>query len=83
LFDLTPPYEISWGLFERLKNEPAMASGLFVLTTVNPFRAMRMCGPDERVFDIIGRPADVGDVVQSVSEALRQHQQDPGGPTAT
>ena len=48
-----------------------MAGRQFVLTTTNVARARENVGIDEPIYEIVGKPYDIGAVVNAVKEASR------------
>jgi hypothetical protein len=70
-YDLAPPYEANFRLFEHVRNMPAVAGCQFVLTSVNPANVVRLVGRDERVYEVVDREEDLMMFVNAVKEASR------------
>ena len=72
IFDLAPPYDKSWTFLEHLRAHPSMKGREFVLTSTNPKRVHELVGQavDEPVYEIIGKPYDLQEVVAAVRKAL-------------
>ena len=71
LYDIAAPYEISWRYLDLLRSLPMMADRQFVLTSPNVTKAMEGVDRPERVFEIIGKPYDVNELVDIVREASK------------
>jgi DNA-binding NtrC family response regulator len=71
VYDISPPYEANWHLFEHLASMPVMEHRQFVLTSTNPRHVEGLAGPHQQVYEIVGKPLDLGRIVQAVKEALR------------
>jgi DNA-binding NtrC family response regulator len=72
IFDLAPPYDKSWRLLEHVRNHPSMRGRSFVLTSTNPQRVFEAAGDSngESIFEIIGKPYDLTQIVSAVKKAL-------------
>jgi DNA-binding response OmpR family regulator len=71
IYDVAPPYEPNWQLYQHLRATPAFAHCRFVVTSTNAEHVRKLAGRDERIYEIVGKPYDLGEVVQAVKEALR------------
>jgi CheY-like chemotaxis protein len=71
VYDLAPPYEHNFRLFQHVRSMPAMAGCQFVLTSVNPSRIVAMAARDERVYEVVDREEDLMAIAQAVKEASR------------
>jgi DNA-binding NarL/FixJ family response regulator len=70
IYDLIPPYDRSWMFFQHLRSMPTLAGRKFVLTSTNPERMCETADPGQPVYEIIGKPYDMGVIVQAVRRAL-------------
>jgi DNA-binding response OmpR family regulator len=70
IFDIAPPYERTWLLFRHLRSVDAAKGRTFVLTTTNRNRVAEIAQPDQEVFEIVGKPYDMGLIVGAVKKAL-------------
>jgi CheY-like chemotaxis protein len=52
LYDLAPPYETNFRLFEHIRSMPALEDAQFVLTSM---KMVHLVGRDERVYELVGR----------------------------
>ena len=69
VYDIAPPYEPNWQLFQHLCRMPAMRSRQFVLTSGNPKHVEALAGSHQRVYEIVGKPLDLDQIVRAVKEA--------------
>jgi DNA-binding NarL/FixJ family response regulator len=69
LYDLVPPYDRSWRFLEHLRDTPAMKGRRFVITSTNVARARDIVGTAEHVYEIIGKPYDIDEIVKAVQRA--------------
>ncbi len=68
VYDIAPPYEANWRLFERIRDTPACAGVAFVLTSTNAAQVRGLAG-DQRVHEIVGKPYDLDELVRLVQAA--------------
>lgn len=71
VYDIAPPYEPNWHLFQHVAAMPAMSGRQFVVTSTNARHVESFAGPQQHIYEILGKPFDLGQVVQAVKEALR------------
>jgi hypothetical protein len=72
IYDLVPPYERSWLFLNHIRELPMMQKREWVLTSVNPKRALEhRNGDDSQVFEILGKPLDIDEITRAVKEASR------------
>jgi DNA-binding NtrC family response regulator len=72
VYDIAPPYENNWLLFQHIRAMPVMAGIHFVITTTNAHQVEAFSKQErDRVYEVIGKPFDLGQIVQAVKEALR------------
>ena len=71
VYDVAPPYEPNWQLYQHLRSTPALAHCRFVVTSTNAEHVRALAGRDERIYEIVGKPYDLGEIVQAVKETLR------------
>lgn len=71
VYDIAPPYEPNWHLFEHVASMPVMEGRQFVLTSTNPRHVERLAGQQRQIYEIVGKPVDLGQVAQAVKEAVR------------
>ena len=71
VYDVAPPYDVNWRFLEHLRASPVFEGRRFVLTSVNAARLHQVVGIEDSVYEILGEPEDVGEVVRAVKEASR------------
>jgi DNA-binding NtrC family response regulator len=69
VYDLVPPYDRSWLFLEHLRESSSMRGRRFVITSTNAARAREIVGTAEHVYEVIGKPFDLDQVVQAVERA--------------
>ena len=72
LYDIAPPYTSNWLLFQHLVGLPAFAGRPLVLTTTNKKHVDELASASKlRIFEIIGTPYNLSELVEEVRQALR------------
>jgi DNA-binding response OmpR family regulator len=65
IYDLAPPYEQSWNLLKRLRDDGPLAGYKILLTTTNTRRVEEAIGLTE-VLEVVGKPYDLEAIVAGV-----------------
>ena len=66
VYDIAPPYDANWRLFQHLSSHTPMHGCEIVLTSTNAARVTELVGRTRRIFEIVGKPYDLeqlGDLV--------------------
>jgi|SRR5688572_33034258 DNA-binding response OmpR family regulator len=71
VYDIAPPYDANWKLFQHLSATTSLVGRHFVITTTNKAQVEKLVGRDARVYEVIGKPADLELIVRAVKEAGR------------
>jgi DNA-binding NtrC family response regulator len=71
VYDVAPPYDANWALFQHLASMPIMQGRQFVITSTNARQLERIAAPQQHVYEIVGKSDDIGGIVQAVKEAVR------------
>jgi len=71
IYDVAPPYESNYRLFEHLAAMPTARESQFVLTSTNAKHVEQLGGLHQRVHEIVGKPYDIAEIVGAVREAAR------------
>jgi response regulator RpfG family c-di-GMP phosphodiesterase len=71
VYDISPPYDRNWTFLEHLRARPPLEGRQFVLTTTNVKWVRECVGPSEHVYEIVGKPLDLDQIVGAVKEASR------------
>jgi DNA-binding response OmpR family regulator len=67
VYDISLPYDANWRLFLRLRTTPALHGVQFVITTTHAAHVQKLAG-DQEIFEIVGKPYDLGRIVDKVRE---------------
>jgi DNA-binding NtrC family response regulator len=71
VYDIAPPYEANWQLFQHVAAMPVMQGRQFVVTTTNARQVEQIARPQQHVYEIVGKPQDLERIVVAVKEASR------------
>ena len=71
LYDIAPPYEANWLLFQHISSMPELSDRQFIITTTNERHVRALAGSERRILEIVGKPYDLGLLTDAVKEALR------------
>jgi CheY-like chemotaxis protein len=71
VYDVAPPYDRAWQFLQHLRARPPLAGRQFVITTTHAGHVRELIGRDEKVYEIVGKPFDLDQIVQAVKEASR------------
>ena len=72
LYDIAPPYPNNWLLFQHIANLPVMKGKHFILTTTNKAHVEKLAtGTKLPIFEIVGTPYDIEQLVDEVRHAVR------------
>jgi CheY-like chemotaxis protein len=69
VYDVAPPYEPNWRLFEHIRGILPLADHRWVLTTTNVRQVRQVAGENCELIEIIGKPYDLQQVVTAVQRA--------------
>jgi DNA-binding response OmpR family regulator len=70
LYDIAPPYEANWRLFLHLRSTEALRGARFVVTTTHEAHVRKIAGHGEELFEIVGKPYDLGLIVEAVKKKI-------------
>ena len=70
VYDLAPPYDVTWRFLDHLRRSRAFEGRELVLTSVNRSRAREVVGNIE-VFEVVGHDEDLGAIARAVKAASR------------
>ena len=71
VYDIAPPYDANWKLFQHLSGMPVLTGRQFVITATNKAQVEKLVGRAHHVYEVVGKPADLGEIVRAVKEAGR------------
>jgi CheY-like chemotaxis protein len=70
VYDISPPYDENWRLFQHFCTLPALQGIAFVITTTNVKHVKAVAGPGHELHEVIGKPYDLDLIVKAVQERL-------------
>ena len=71
VYDIAPPYEANWQLFQHIGRMKLMRERTHVLTSTNPAHVEKLAGRDQTIYEVVGKPIDLDQIVRAVKEASR------------
>lgn len=71
VYDIAPPYDANWRLFQHLSRRPVATGRQFVLTATNAAHVEKLVAGDQRVYEVVGKPEDLDRIARAVKEASR------------
>lgn len=70
VYDIGPPYDTNWRLFEHISALPALRHREFVITSTNAPQVQKIA-KGTRVLEVIGKPYDIDQIVDAVRQAFK------------
>lgn len=71
VYDIAPPYERNWRLFQHVHAMPAMKGRQVILTSTNKQRVEELIAPDQPVYEVVDKPLNLDIIVQATREAFK------------
>jgi hypothetical protein len=65
-----PPYERQWAFLNHMRRLPMLQHIPFVLTSTNSARVRELAKADEKIYEVIGKPYDLQDILTAVQQSL-------------
>jgi DNA-binding NtrC family response regulator len=70
VYDIAPPYEENWRLFQHFRAMPVNEGRKFVITTTHAKHVRAIAGEGPVLHEILGKPYDLDLVVKAVEKAI-------------
>lgn len=77
IFDVAPPYDANWRLLQHFMAMPVLKGINFLVTTTNRNRVIELAGDEREIYEIVGKPYDLGLIVQAVKDTIGVPELDP------
>ena len=71
VYDLVPPYDRNSMFLEHLRSDGLLRGRQFVITSANAAQAEAVLGTSEHVYEIVGKPLDLDQILMAVREASK------------
>jgi CheY-like chemotaxis protein len=71
VYDIAPPYADNFRLMEHLRTLPDIGDCPFVITSTNAPYVRSLTRVDEPVYEVIGKPYDLKEIVRAVKRSVR------------
>jgi CheY-like chemotaxis protein len=70
VYDIPPPYDRHWTFMIHMRNMPDVRGIPFVVTSTNERRLREIVETDTEVYEIVGKPYDLDQIVNAVDAAI-------------
>lgn len=70
IYDIAPPYDKNWRQMVTTREMPAIKGIKFLITTTNEKRVKEVAGEGLEVYEIVGKPYDLGRILEAVKKSI-------------
>jgi DNA-binding response OmpR family regulator len=81
IYDIAPPYEKNWREFQHVCTMEAFEGIKFLLTTTNAKHVKAVAGEEQVLYEIVGKPYDLGLIVAAVKKLTERASIRPASPS--
>ena len=81
IYDIAPPYEKNWREFRHVSTMDAFSGVKFLITTTNAKHVRAVAGEGPMVYEVVGKPYDLGIIVDAVKKLIGRASSRPLSPS--
>ena len=81
IYDVAPPYDKNWREFQHVSSMDAFKGIKFLITTTNVKRVREIAGDGPQLYEIVGKPYDLGMIVDAVKKLTGRASIQPESPS--
>src|SRR4051812_13802031 len=56
VYDIAPPYDANWQLFQHIRQIPSIRELPVVLTSANTTQVRKLAGLNQEIYEVVGKP---------------------------
>ena len=78
IYDVAPPYQKNWIELQHMRTMPVFAGVKFMITTTNAKHVRDIAGEGTELFEIVGKPYDLGKIADQAKKLTGRASDQPG-----